>query len=43
MLAILEQYYIKSKHYIFINELIDGNPHDQKLYNSVVNLSKKWV
>ena len=41
MLAILEKYYIKSKHYIFTNELIESDPHDQKLYNSVVNLSKK--
>ncbi len=41
MLAILEKHYIKSKHYIFTNELIEGDPHDQRLYNSVVNLSKK--
>ncbi|GFQ94388.1 uncharacterized protein TNCT_8801 [Trichonephila clavata] len=41
MLAILEKHYIKSKHYIFTNELIEGDSYDQKLYNSVVNLSKK--
>ncbi|NEV49249.1 hypothetical protein EUZ93_01860 [Wolbachia pipientis] len=35
MLAILE------KHYIFTNELIEGDSYDQRLYNSVVNLSKK--
>lgn len=41
MLAILEKHYIKSKHYIFTNELIEGDSYDQRLYNSVVNLSKK--
>lgn len=41
MLAMLEKYYIKSKHYIFTNELIDGDHYDQRIYNSVVNLSKK--
>ncbi|MDM8335238.1 hypothetical protein [Wolbachia pipientis] len=40
-LAILEKRYIKSKHYIFINELVDDDLYDQRLYNSVVNLSKK--
>ncbi len=41
ILAILEKYYVKSKHYIFTNELIEGDPYDQKIYNSVINLSKK--
>ncbi len=41
VLAILEKHYVKSKHYIFTNELIEGDPYDQRLYNSVVNLSKK--
>ncbi|QOD38363.1 hypothetical protein [Candidatus Wolbachia massiliensis] len=41
MLSILEKHYIKSKHYIFTNELIDGDPYDQRLYGSVVNVSKK--
>lgn len=41
MLAILEKYHIESKHYIFTNELIKGDSYDQKVYNSVVNLSKK--
>lgn len=41
MLAILEKYYIKSKHYIFTNELIDGDSYDQRVYNSTVNLSKE--
>ncbi|WP_425386112.1 AAA family ATPase [Wolbachia endosymbiont (group A) of Barypeithes pellucidus] len=41
ILAILEKYYVKSKHYIFTNELVEGDPYDQKIYNSVVNLSKK--
>ncbi|MFP3019930.1 MAG: AAA family ATPase [Wolbachia sp.] len=41
VLAILEKHYIKSKHYIFTNELIEGDPYDQRIYNSVVNLSKK--
>ncbi|WP_168463782.1 hypothetical protein [Wolbachia endosymbiont of Ctenocephalides felis wCfeT] len=41
MLAILEKHYIKSKHYIFTNELIDGDPYDQRVYNSVVRLSEK--
>ncbi|WP_341812839.1 MULTISPECIES: AAA family ATPase [unclassified Wolbachia] len=41
ILAILEKYYVKLKHYIFTNELIEGDPYDQKIYNSVINLSKK--
>ncbi len=41
MLAILEKYHIESKHYIFTNELIKGDSYDQRVYNSVVNLSKK--
>lgn len=41
MLSMLEKHYIESKHYIFTNELIDGDPYNQRLYNSVVNLSKK--
>lgn len=41
MLAILKKYHIESKHYIFTNELIKGDFYDQKVYNSVVNLSKK--
>ncbi len=41
ILAILEKHYIKSKHYIFTNELIEGDHYDQRIYNSVVNLSKK--
>ncbi|MGL9717425.1 MAG: AAA family ATPase [Wolbachia sp.] len=41
MLAMLREHHIKSKHYIFTNELIDGDPYDQKLHKSVVNLSKK--
>ncbi|WP_395463202.1 AAA family ATPase [Wolbachia endosymbiont of Cantharis cryptica] len=41
VLAILEEHHIKSKHYVFTNELIDGDPYDQKLHKSVVNLSKK--
>ncbi len=41
ILAILEEHYIKSKHYIFTNELIEGDPYDQRIYNYVVNLSKK--
>ncbi len=41
ILAILEKHYVKSKHYIFTNELIEGDLYDQRLYNLVVNLSKK--
>lgn len=41
MLAILEKYHIESKHYIFTNELIKGDSYDQRVYNLVVNLSKK--
>lgn len=41
MLAILEKHHIKSKHYIFTNELIDGDSYDQRIYDSVVNLSEK--
>lgn len=29
VLAILEKHYIKSKHYIFTNELIEGDPYDR--------------
>lgn len=41
MLAILEKHHIKSKHYIFTNELIEGDLYDQRIYNSVVGLSEK--
>ncbi|MGL9726325.1 MAG: hypothetical protein ACR5KV_07065 [Wolbachia sp.] len=41
MLAILEKHYIKSKHYIFTNKLIDGDSYDRRVYNSMVNLSKE--
>ncbi|WP_353279490.1 AAA family ATPase [Wolbachia endosymbiont (group B) of Xanthorhoe designata] len=41
MLAILEKHHIESKHYIFTNELIKGDYYDQRVYKSVVNLSKK--
>lgn len=41
ILAIMEKYYVKSKHYIFTNELVEGDPYDQKIYNSVINLSRK--
>ncbi|APR99177.1 hypothetical protein ASM33_03555 [Wolbachia endosymbiont of Folsomia candida] len=41
MLAILEKHHIKSKHYIFTNELIDGDPYDQRIYNSVINFSER--
>ncbi|WCR57663.1 DEAD/DEAH box helicase family protein [Wolbachia endosymbiont of Ctenocephalides felis wCfeJ] len=41
MLAILEKHHIRSQHYIFTNELIDGDPYDQRLYSSIVNLGKK--
>lgn len=41
MLAILEKHYIKSKHYIFTNELIEGDSYDKEIYNSVVHLGNK--
>ncbi|NSM56453.1 ATP-binding protein [Wolbachia endosymbiont of Atemnus politus] len=41
MLAILGKYHIKSKHYIFTNELIDGDSYDQRVYSSMVNLGKE--
>lgn len=41
MLSILEKHYIKSKHYIFTNELIEGDSYDQRVYNSIVNLGNK--
>ncbi|MDR2831921.1 MAG: hypothetical protein LBV62_03335 [Rickettsiales bacterium] len=41
MLLILEKHYIESKHYIFTNELIEDDSYDQRVYNSVVNLSEK--
>jgi len=41
MLAVLGEHHIKSKHYIFTNELIDGDPYDQRVYSSMVNLGKK--
>ncbi|MDN5247761.1 MAG: hypothetical protein QWI36_01305 [Wolbachia endosymbiont of Tyrophagus putrescentiae] len=39
LLAILGKYHSKSKHYIFTNELIEGDCYDRKIYDSVVNLS----
>lgn len=41
ILAILAEHHIKSKHYIFTNELIEGDPYDKKTYDLIVNLSKK--
>jgi broad-specificity NMP kinase len=41
MLAILEKHHIKSKHYIFTNELLKGDRYDQKVYNLILDLSTK--
>lgn len=41
ILKILEEHYIKSKHYIFTNELIEGDSYDQRVYNSVVDIGNK--
>ncbi|MDN5247728.1 MAG: AAA family ATPase [Wolbachia endosymbiont of Tyrophagus putrescentiae] len=41
VVRVLEKYYIKSKHYIFTNELLEGDTYDQRVYNLAVNLSKK--
>ncbi|WCR53236.1 MAG: Shikimate kinase [Wolbachia endosymbiont of Ctenocephalides orientis wCori] len=40
MLAILEEHHIESN-YIFTNELIEGDPHDQGVYKLVENMGKK--
>ncbi|MCA4773831.1 hypothetical protein [Wolbachia endosymbiont of Mansonella perstans] len=41
MLAVLGEHHIKSKHYIFTNELIDGDSYDKRIYSSMVNLGEK--
>lgn len=41
LLAILAVCYEKSKHYIFTNELVKGEEHDQEVFNSVVDFSEK--
>ncbi|MGL9761161.1 MAG: AAA family ATPase [Wolbachia sp.] len=41
MLAVFGKHHIKSKHYIFTNELIDGDSYDQRVYSSMVNLGEK--
>ncbi|MBD0391190.1 AAA family ATPase [Wolbachia endosymbiont of Pentalonia nigronervosa] len=41
LLAILAVCYKKSKHYIFTNELVEGEKHDQEVFNSVVDFSEK--
>ncbi len=40
-LKIIEQYPIKSGNYIFTNELLEGDEYDMRVYNSVVDLSKR--
>ncbi|QOD38852.1 DEAD/DEAH box helicase family protein [Candidatus Wolbachia massiliensis] len=41
MLQAIEAYPIHSKNYIFIDELMKNNDHNIKMYNSVVELSKR--
>ncbi|WP_349968235.1 AAA family ATPase [Wolbachia endosymbiont of Armadillidium arcangelii] len=41
MLRAIEAYPIDSKNYIFIDELMKNNDYNVKIYNSVVELSKK--
>ncbi|WP_395462618.1 hypothetical protein [Wolbachia endosymbiont of Cantharis cryptica] len=41
MLQAIEAYPIHSKNYIFIDELIKNNDYSIKMYNSVVELSKR--
>lgn len=41
MLQVIESYPTKSKNYIFFDELVQGNDHDIRMYNSVVSLSTK--
>ncbi|MGL9717964.1 MAG: hypothetical protein ACR5K9_04680 [Wolbachia sp.] len=41
MLQAIEAYPIHSKNYIFIDELMKNNNHNMRMYNSVVELSKR--
>lgn len=41
LLAILAVCYEKSKHYIFTNELVEGEKYDQEVFNSVIDFSEK--
>ncbi|QKX02642.1 AAA family ATPase [Wolbachia endosymbiont of Dirofilaria (Dirofilaria) immitis] len=41
MLQVIEAYPIHSKNYIFIDELMENSEYNTRIYNSVVELSKK--
>ncbi|WP_265026796.1 AAA family ATPase [Wolbachia endosymbiont (group A) of Bombylius major] len=41
MLQVIENYPIHSKNYIFIDELMENNDQNMRMYDSIVRLSKK--
>ncbi len=41
MLQVIENYPIHSKNYIFIDELMENNAQNMRMYDSIVRLSKK--